>query len=174
MVLNYRMNAGYIPLDHWVQTGEGGGRNLGEACHIYDLFTYLTDARIAQVHASGIRPSTGHYKAQDNFSATLTFTDGSVATLTYTALGSKDFAKEQLDVFVDGKVIHLDDYKSLTIAGARGRGLRTRVPEKGQREELASLATAIQAGGDWPIPLWHQEQATRISFEVERQLNRGL
>ena len=31
MIVNYRMNAGYIPLDHWVHTAEGGGRNLGEA-----------------------------------------------------------------------------------------------------------------------------------------------
>ena len=37
-ILNYRMNAGYIPMDHWVHGDEGGGRNLGEACHIYDLF----------------------------------------------------------------------------------------------------------------------------------------
>ena len=42
MLVNYRMNAGYIPLDAWQQGAEGGGRNLGEACHIYDLFVFLT------------------------------------------------------------------------------------------------------------------------------------
>ena len=32
------MNAGYVPLDHWVHGPEGGGRNIGEACHVYDVF----------------------------------------------------------------------------------------------------------------------------------------
>jgi hypothetical protein len=43
MILNYRMNAGYIPLDHWVH-GEEGEAGTSEACHVYDLFTFLTGA----------------------------------------------------------------------------------------------------------------------------------
>ena len=74
-------------------------------------------------------------------------------------------------MFVDGKVIALDDYKSLTVAGAKGHGVRTRLPEKGQKEELEAFAKAIQNGGEWPIPLWEQTQATRIAFEVEDALN---
>ena len=93
MLLNYRMNAGYLPLDHWTQSSEGGGRNLGEACHIYDLFTYLTGARIERVQAAAIRPATGYCKSQDNFTTCLSFDDGSVATLTYTGLGAKDYSE---------------------------------------------------------------------------------
>lgn len=171
MLLDYRMNAGYIPPDHWTQSSEGGGRNLGEACHIYDLFTYLTGGRIEQVQAAAIRPATAYYKGQDNFTSSLSFDDGSVATLTYTALGSKDYPKERLEMFVDGKVISLDDYKSLTVAGGNGQALRTRLPEKGQKEELAAFARAIQNGGEWPIPLWQQLQATRIALDVEDSLN---
>ena len=170
MMLDYRMNAGYLPGDHWTQNGEGGGRNLGEACHIYDLFTYLTNARVERVHVTAIRPATAHYKGQDNFTASMSFSDGSVATLTYTSLGSKEHPKEQLTVFVDGKVIALDDYKSLTIAGGKGRELRTRLPEKGQKEELEGFFDAIACGGNWPIPLWEQVQATRIALDIERSL----
>jgi predicted dehydrogenase len=32
IVVEYRLNAGYIPLDHWVHGTQGGGRNIGEAC----------------------------------------------------------------------------------------------------------------------------------------------
>lgn len=168
MILNYRMNAGYIPLDHWVHGEEGGGRNLGEACHIYDLFTYLTGAKVSKIAAQAIRPTTGHYAAGDNFTATLTFEDGSVASLTYTALGSTEHPKEQMEVFFDGKVIALDDYKKLSGSGVRVPALIGKVPDKGQKEELEALAQTIQKGGEWPIPFWQQLQATRIAFEVEK------
>ena len=159
----------HVPLH--TKMGFGGGRNLGEACHIYDLFTYLTGARIERVQAAAIRQATGYYRRQDNFTACLSFDDGSVATLTYTGLGSKDYPKERLEMFVDGKVIALDDYKTLTVTGGKGRGVRTRLPEKGQREELEAFAKSIQSGGEWPIPLWEQSQATRIALEVEDALN---
>jgi predicted dehydrogenase/threonine dehydrogenase-like Zn-dependent dehydrogenase len=167
MILHYRMNAGYIPLSDWVHGPEGGGRNRGEACHIYDLFTFLTGSHVVDVHAAAIRPRTAHYAADDNFTATMTFEDGSVATLTYTALGSRDHPKERLDVYVDGAVLSLDDYRRLTVSGRRSAGLETSAPAKGQREELAALARAIRDGGPWPIPLWQQVQATEIALAVE-------
>jgi len=174
MIIDYRMNAGQLPADHWTLGPEGGGRNLGEACHIYDLFTYLTGARFTDVKVSAIVPKTAYYRPHDNFTATITFDDGSVANLIYTALGAKDHPKERLEIFVDGQVIALDDYKTLTMAGGSGRTVRTRLPEKGQKEELAAFAQAIRAGGPWPSALWEQEQATRIALSVESALNGGL
>jgi predicted dehydrogenase len=173
MMLNYRMNAGYLGMDHWVHGQEGGGRNIGEACHIYDLFTALTNSQVEKVHSETIRPATGHYRRQDNFIATMTFQDGSLATLTYTAMGTSEYPKERLDVFVDGKVLLLDDYKRLTIAGATAKGVESAIAEKGQKQELESFARAIQAGGEWPIPLWQQVQATEMSFRVEDHINPG-
>lgn len=170
MILNYRMNAGYIPLDNWVHGQEGGGRNRGEACHIYDLFTYLTGSKVISVQAATIRPITGYYSHSDNFVATMTFEDGSVATLTYTALGAKGYPKEKMELYCDGKVIVLDDYKSLSVAGAKVSGIETKALDKGQIEELEAFAQAIQKGGEWPIPLWQQIQATEIALRVEKAL----
>jgi predicted dehydrogenase/threonine dehydrogenase-like Zn-dependent dehydrogenase len=170
MVMTYRMNAGYVPRDHWVHGPEGGGRNLGEACHIYDLFTFLTDSRVVDVAAAPLRPATDYYGTTDNFVATIRFEDGSLGTLAYTALGSNDHPKEQLEVFVDGKVLALDDYRRLTIAGSKAGGLTTPAQAKGQREELEALGVAIAAGGEWPIPLWQQVQAMEVAFAVERVL----
>jgi predicted dehydrogenase len=170
MIINYRMNAGYIPLDHWVHGAEGGGRNRGEACHIYDLFTCLTGSAVVSVQASAIAPTTGYFSAVDNFVANLTFEDGSVATLTYTALGTAEFPKESMDIFVDGKVISLDDYRRLSTCGSKQKPLATRTSEKGQLQELVAFAAAVKGRAPWPIPLWQQMQATRMSFEVERLL----
>jgi predicted dehydrogenase/threonine dehydrogenase-like Zn-dependent dehydrogenase len=173
MILNYRMNAGQIPRDHWVHGKEGGGRNRGEACHIYDLFTSLTGSRVLGLTAHAISPATGHYGRNDNFVATMTFEDGSLATLTYTALGAKGYPKEQLHVFVDGKVLVLDDYKRLEVFGARTKGLETRAQDKGHLDELRAFAHAIRAGGEWPIPLWQQVQATEIGLRVEEAITAG-
>lgn len=162
MILNYRMNAGFIPFDHWIHGEEGGGRNIGEACHVYDLFTYLTGAEVIRVEAQSIKSSTN-----DNFIVSLTFHDGSIATLTYTSLGSKNHPKEQLEIFVDGKVFVLNDYKSLNLPK-----IETKIPEKGQKEELIAFAAAIQEGGHWPIPLWQQAQAMEIAFQVEALLKK--
>jgi predicted dehydrogenase/threonine dehydrogenase-like Zn-dependent dehydrogenase len=169
-VANYRMNAGYIPLDHWVHGPEGGGRNIGEACHIYDLFVSLArGSDVESVSAAAISPTGNKLAANDNFVASVRFANGSVCSLTYTALGSRDYPKEQMDVFVDGSVLSLDDYKSLTVSG-RGHGWRGTTQHKGHLEELEALADAIRAGREWPIPLEEQVRAMRIAFEVERQI----
>jgi len=168
-MLNYRMNAGYIPLDNWVHGAEGGGRNLGEACHIYDLFTFFANAEVAEVSAHSIIPKSHHYGRNDNFIATITFNDGSVASLTYTALGFKECPKEIADLYVDGKLPALSDYKSLEAHGLKGKSLKTSMQEKGLREELVAFADAIN-GADWPIPWWQQLQSARIGLMVEKQI----
>jgi len=170
LVADYRMNAGYLPLDHWVHGPEGGGRNIGEACHVYDLFDALVgDAEVESVSAQAIRSDGTRLAANDNFVATTRYADGSVCTLTYTALGHRDHPKEQLDVFADNAVLTLDDYKSLAVTGG-GRGWRGATQHKGHVEELEALAAAIRDGGPWPISLEEQARAMRIAFAVEEQI----
>ena len=170
LVADYRMNAGYLPLDHWVHGPEGGGRNIGEACHVYDLFDALVgDAEVESVSAQAIRSDGTRLAANDNFVATTRYADGSVCTLTYTALGHRDHPKEQLDVFADNAVLTLDDYKSLAVTGG-GRGWRGVTQHKGHVEELETLAAAIRDGGPWPISLEEQARAMRIAFAVEEQI----
>lgn len=168
-ILNYRMNAGYIPMDHWVHSSEGGGRNIGEACHIYDLFTYLTGAEAKEVAIQPIVPRSHYYSRTDNFITVLRFADGSVASLTYTSLGSKEYPKETADLYIDGKVAILEDYKRLDFFGIREKSFRTTVQEKGHKEELIAFADAI-CSGKWPIPWWQQMQASQIAFAVESGL----
>lgn len=169
MIINYQMNAGYIPLDHWVHNNEGGGRNIGEACHIYDLFTFLTNSRVKSIQAQAIHPKTGYYSFTDNFIVLVSFEDGSIASLTYTALGSNEYPKEKMEIFFDGKVIIMDDYKSLSIAGAKTKSIQLAAQDKGQKNELAVFAKNLSKN-KWTIPLWQQLQAMRISLEVENQL----
>ena len=94
LVIHYRMNAGYVPPDHWLHGVEGGGRIIGEACHIVDLFSYLVDAPVRSVTSSSLDPSTSSVLADDNRVILLSYEDGSIAVLEYFAIGSKVFPKE--------------------------------------------------------------------------------
>ena len=49
------MNAGYIPKEHWVNDIEvGGGRIIGEACHLIDICVFLTQSKVSQICTNGL------------------------------------------------------------------------------------------------------------------------
>jgi predicted dehydrogenase len=168
-IIDYRINAGYILPNHWVHGKEGGGRNIGEACHIYDLFTYLTNSKVTKITANSITPASSYYQKNDNFITTLKFEDGSLATLTYNAMGAKNFDKETAEIFFDGKVVSIKDYKQLEIFGLNSEGFKSSNQDKGHLDELKSFAEAIKTG-IWSIPWWQQYQTAKISLEVEKQI----
>jgi predicted dehydrogenase/threonine dehydrogenase-like Zn-dependent dehydrogenase len=173
LLINYRMNAGYLPATHWAHGPEGGGRNIGEACHVYDLFQAITGSTWIECQALSIGAQAGQYRSDDNFVVNARYADGSLCSVTYTALGAREYPKERMDVFCDGAVLSLDDYRSLTIAGRKGPQWSSRSVQKGQFEELQALGRALRAGGEWPIALSDQLAATRLSFAVERALQSG-
>lgn len=172
MIINYRMNAGFIPKEHWCYTEEGGGRNIGEACHIYDLFNFFTESKIKEISAHSISPQTEQYSRNDNFIATISYEDGSVCNLTYTALGSKDLSKEKMDIYFDGKVVCLNDYRELKVFGAKGYDLKTKFQDKGHLQCLEEFGESLSHSNIPPMPLNHLIQATEISFEVEKKIGK--
>ncbi len=116
LVMHYRVNAGYIPPEHWTQDPEvGGGRIIGEVCHFVDFFQFLTDSHPVSVYAESISGKTGKFLKEDNFVATIKFSDGSLGSLLYTAKGSKAFSKEYLEVFSDETVVIIDNFRSISI-----------------------------------------------------------
>jgi predicted dehydrogenase len=153
LMILYRMNAGYLPPDHWTLTKEGGGRIVGEACHIIDLFQFLVDASVAEISSTAIKPHTEHVLAQDNVAITLKYEDGSVATLLYTSLGTPELSKEYMEVYVDGKVLLLDDYRSLKTFGTSVKGWSAPAQDKGHLEELRVFGRFLRDKGDYPISL---------------------
>lgn len=176
LIINYRINAGYIQKESWIQTEEGGGRNIGEACHIYDLFNYLTGSEVHAINAMAISPKTEQYLKNDNFTATIKYADGSVCNLVYTALGAKEVSKEKMEIYFDNKIISMDDYKEMQIFGSNEKGIKLSLQNKGHFEELKSFGEFIQdnSKSENVIPLWQLIQATKISFEVENLLSNEI
>lgn len=164
LMILYRMNAGYLPPEHWTQTSEGGGRIIGEACHIFDLFQYLTDAEVAGVNATPLSPKTDNILATDNVSITIQYKDGSVATLLYTSLGSSGLSKEYMEIYSDGKVLTMDDYKVLKVYGSSIKGWSAGV-DKGHLDELRLFGGNINILGDMKImTLDDLAETAKVSF----------
>jgi predicted dehydrogenase/threonine dehydrogenase-like Zn-dependent dehydrogenase len=166
LIMIYRMNAGYLPPDHWTQGEEGGGRIIGEACHIIDLFRYFVDSPVVNVSATAISPLTDHVLSGDNTSVTIKYADGSVATFLYTALGSPDLEKEYMEIYSDGKVIVLNDYISLKVHGCNWKEWKAKSPQKGHFEELNVFADYIRKSGVFPITLDDMLETTNVSIMV--------
>ena len=168
MVIEYRLNAGYIPLDHWVHGPHGGGRNIGEACHMYDVFRFLAGAPAVSVSAASIDPGELPYRRNDNFSATITYEDGSLAHLLYTALGPKTgLGKERIEVFCDGETYIVDDFKRLTRASDDSVLWQSHETDKGHYEELSRFGDAIASGGATPIAIDEIIETSAIALHVE-------
>ena len=121
LMIQYRMNAGFIPKEHWIQTEIGAGRIIGEACHIFDLFCYLTESEPVAVSVEALYTTREDLFPTDNFNAQISFKDGSVCSLMYTALGHAKLGKERMEIFFDSKTIVMEDYIKLTGFGLSSR-----------------------------------------------------
>lgn len=173
LVANYRVNAGALPLNHWLHDpAVGGGRLVGEGCHFIDYLIFLVGAPPVAVSAQAL-PDTGQYR-QDNVQVTLRFADDSLGTLTYLANGDRSLSKERVEIFSGGKVALLDDFRSLDLtANGRTRGLRAS-QDKGHRAAWQAFAKSLQSGGAPPILYDQIFGGARASFAALRSLETGV
>ena len=148
-VLVLRVNAGALPAESWVNAAEeGGGRILGELCHFVDLARALIGAPIATVQADAAAVTHG---GCDDLAVSLTFTDGSLATIVYTALGDTSHSKERFECFAGGTVVTLDNFLTLAVtSGGRTKVEKSLGQDKGHRAELEAFVTAVAHGGPAP------------------------
>jgi predicted dehydrogenase len=160
---HYRVNAGYLPLNHWTQDPEtGGGRLIGEGCHFVDFITFLVGAAPVSVSAITL-PDGGKYR-EDNVSMTFTFPDGSVGVVDYLANGDKSFPKERVEVFSAGKIAVLDDFRSLEMVQDGRRKTVKGAQDKGWKNEWVAFAKAVREGGEPPIPYEQLLGVTKATF----------
>jgi predicted dehydrogenase len=153
LVMQYRVNAGYLPTSHWVHDPEqGGGRIIGEVCHFIDLLTFLAGGPPIRVSATGL--AEGDRYREDNVVVNLSFPNGSIGVVTYVANGSHTGSKERLEVFGGGRTAVLEDFRRLDAASdGRRRVWRDRLrQDKGHLGEWLAFTESITAGGPPPIP----------------------
>ena len=166
---HYRINAGYLPPDHWTQDPNlGGGRIIGEACHFIDFITFLVGATPISVTAHAL-PDCGKY-SEDNVSMTFTFPDGSIGVVDYLANGDKSFPKERVEVFCGGTVAVLDDFVSLQITKDGKMKEERGAQDKGWVNEWKAFVKSIREGGEPPIPYEQLIGVTNSTYAVVESL----
>jgi len=153
MVLHYRVNAGFLPDTHWLHNPTvGGGRILGEGCHFIDYLISLVGSVPQSVYTAAL-PNAGRYHG-DNVVMNFTFIDGSIGTVTYLANGDKSVPKEYLEVFCQGRVAILDDYRSLELVqDGRRQSFKSQLrQDKGHLAGWQAFLSAVRTGSTPPVP----------------------
>ena len=174
LVMTYRVNAGFIPPEHWIQMESQGGRIIGEGCHFIDTMQYLTGgSRPISVYAAAIGSGNTRGRNADSVSITLRFSDGSVGTLLYLANGDASIPKEYLEVFGGGTTAIMENFRKVTTA--RGRKLNTVSfnGDKGHAEEVRLTLDAIRTGGPMPIDYQSLYDTTLATVAAVESLESG-
>ena len=150
LAVNCLINAGFIPADSWMQDMElGGGRIVGEACHFVDLCNFITGSLPVSVYAVSL-PTPEHL--HDTVSISLTYENGSIATINYFANGDKSLPKERIQVFGGGSAAVLDDFRLLSVYAAGKRTDKKLLSQnKGQKTAVHSFIESARNGGTAPI-----------------------
>ncbi len=164
LAMTMTVNAGHIPPDVWVHDPlRGGGRIVGEACHFIDLLAYLAGSKVRSVAAHQM--GEGVAVKEDKMSISLGFEDGSVGTVNYFANGSKAYAKENLEVYSDQRVLHMYNFRRTTGYGFSGfKKFKTSRQDKGHSAEFAAFVERVADGGGPLIPLDDLVNVTLASF----------
>ncbi len=161
MLIHVRVNAGALPVDHWTQQSAHGGRIVGEMCHFVDWARCLVGSPIARVSAQAL--AGGACAHGDNVVANLTFQDGSMANLVYLANGDRSVPKELMEVFCEGQVGRVDDFRGLELAHGGKMKRRQGRRDKGHEREIQLTLEALRRGGPAPIAF---EELVEVSAAV--------
>ena len=174
LALHYRVNAGFLPADHWVNDPEqGGGRILGEVCHFVDFLCFLADAIPTEVQAQSVG-NPGQYTV-DNIVVQLRFSNGSVGSITYVANGDKSASKERIEIFGGSSVAILEDFRYLEfVRNGRKQITRARLEQdKGHKAEMRAFVDAVQGKTPPPIPFEQIVASTLATLRLQNACQLG-
>jgi predicted dehydrogenase/threonine dehydrogenase-like Zn-dependent dehydrogenase len=175
VMMTYRVNAGFIPENHWVHDPEvGGGRLLGEVCHFIDFLHYMTGSEAASVQVATISGECGKYRHDDNLAITLTFRDGSVGTILYTAKGPKSYSRERFEVFCEDSAAVIEDFRrGMVVQGGRTSKINKFSMDMGYQGELRFFAQALGDPAGFQELFDSYAASTRASLKAAEALKTG-
>lgn len=168
-----RVNAGQVPVESWQNAPEeGNGRILGEICHFVDQARFLIGSSIKSVQAAAAAAIRG---TCDDITVTLSFTDGSLATIVYTSKGDAAFSKELVEAYAGGVVVMIDNFRSITVVadGNRVKTGSSMEQDKGHQGELEAFVSATLTGGPAPIDEAEMVEVSLATIAIGESLRTG-
>lgn len=176
LIITYRVNSASMTKDHWINDPvEGGGAIIGEGCHFFDFCNWIVGKEPLKIHAEMISSNNESILDDNNIICTIKYEDGSVASIVYTTIGNESFSKERIEIFNEGEVILIDDFKELDIKGLNKESIKLDKIEKGQFElinEYANLLVGNSFNTDIPT-VEDGIKATICSLKVIDSLKTG-
>jgi predicted dehydrogenase len=174
VAVNYRVNAGMIPKDVWIQDREiGGGRIIGEVCHFIDTCSFLIGSEISSVYASTIQKSNQSIPDEDNVNITLNYENGSTATIAYYAYGDSSMSKEYIEVFGNGVSMEMHDFRELIIyENGKKKKEKSSNQDKGFANEFKAFKEAVMSGTP-AISFDSIYNTTKTTFKILDSINSG-
>jgi predicted dehydrogenase len=165
--ISYRINAGVIPKDVWIQDRElGGGRIIGEVCHFIDTCSYLIGSKVKSVYATTVTKDNQSIPDEDNVNIILNYENGSTATIGYYAYGDGAMPKEYIEVFASNKSMTMNDFRELTIySGAKVKKEKSMNQDKGFVNEFTAFKQAVMSGKE-AIPFDSIYNTTKTTFKI--------
>ena len=177
-IMIYHRIQAYFPESHWTHDeAVGGGRFVGEGCHIFDLFCELVKSEPVSVYASGgtfLDPEKVHIP--DSAAVTVTFRDGSVAVTLINSAGCDKLSKESTEIYCDRKAIVITDFTRMECYGFEGRDktvIEYSGADKGHAVEIDRLADCILDGAECPNGIEKAARAAVISYKAVESLRCG-
>ena len=166
------MNAGFIPESVWIHDMQvGGGRIIGEACHLIDLISFFAASRVKEVCMTAMGQQPG--VATDNATLLLKYDNGTNATVHYFANGSKAYAKERVEIYSQNRTLILNNFIETTAFGVKGfKRLKTRL-DKGHKEQFNRFVQHLQSGGEALIPFESILNTSEAAIAAVESLKEG-
>ena len=173
LCMNLTVNAGSVPQDHWLHDpARGGGRILGEGCHFFDLLAYLAGGHIKRVSAMMAGP--GLAVRSDKMSILLSLGDGSIGTVNYFGNGCQAFPKETLEIFSEGRILRLENFRVLRGYGFKAfKSFKTWRQDKGHKTEIALFLDRVARIGPPLIRFAELENVSQASFAAMASATTG-
>ncbi len=174
LIINYRINAGFVAADSWTQDpAQGGGRIIGEICHFIDHIQFLTRSLPEQVFAHAFSSGSQDYAQSDNLVINMKMRNGSLAAIIYTSSGDRAFPRERIEVFGRGAALVIDDFKKLTFtAGGKGTSIGRFSVDRGHRNELEAFFKSAREGTPAPVQIDEYVYTTLATFKIIESLRR--
>ena len=175
MVISYRFLTPLVMKGsdvEWVHDPElGGGRIIGEMCHMVDTVSFLVGSVPHKVYAASISGNAPAIANYDNIAVTLTYRDGSVAQLLYVANSDASQPQERIELHWEGSYGLIDNFKNgfYSHKGKKNKihGLNQ---QKGWKEEIDAFVNSIREDKKEPIPLTSLVETTRITHLIHKSL----
>jgi predicted dehydrogenase/threonine dehydrogenase-like Zn-dependent dehydrogenase len=167
--INIRVNAGVVPPDHWVHDPKvGGGRIIGEVCHFIDLACFIAGSNAKSIHAVALGSNPA---LNDTVSINIEFENGSIANISYYSNGNKNVPKERIEVFSNGIVYNIDDFKSMETISDKGvKKTKLKTQDKGHSASFDKTIQSLNTGTAFPIAFDEIYHSSLLTLESIRSI----